>query len=67
MPLDWILVIDFNSVNRFHLNQTVVYLMVAERAYLYTLEDLNSVLKETKSLVSESGICDIGLIVTMME
>ena len=38
-------------VNIAHPNLTVVYLMVAERAYFYTLEDLQSVLKQTKNLV----------------
>ena len=57
----------FNSVNRDHPNLTVVYLMVAERAYFYTLEDLLSVLKQTKNLVYDFRICDIGIIVTIME
>ena len=57
----------FKSVNIAHQNLTVVYLMVAERAYFYTLEDLRSVLKQTKNLVYEIRICDIGTIVTIME
>ena len=57
----------FKSVNIAHPNLTVVYLMVAERAYFYTLEDLQSVLKQTKNLVYEVRIYDIDTIVTIME
>ena len=57
----------FKSVNIDHPDQAVIYLMVAERAYFYTLEDLRSVLKQTKNLVYEIRICDIGTIVTIME
>ena len=41
--LHCIIMMYFKSVNIAHPNLTVVYLMVAERAYFYTLEDLQSV------------------------